>query len=202
MDIFARAHKEHHDVLTVPSAWTCRTAYITLQKRTTGRADLPGESFPVVFSWRKLCKMKNEISSQNFILLISYHRTWGLTLPACQPEQLVQVCLGDVQNMDWKKMAAPFTWICSQNETKTRACSASGCLIGVSSKKTEKLEGKAQGRKFWQCGKLNVVIIYQREQQCPSLHEFQLQMNLCMHSNSSKAFKPEITHTGKILHCV
>lgn len=69
-------------------------------------------------------------------------------------------------------------------------------------KKPEKLEGKAQGRKFWQCGKLNVVIIYQREQQCPSLHEFQLQMNLCMHSNSSKAFKPEITHTGKILHCV
>lgn len=94
MDIFARAHKEHHDVLTVPSAWTCRTAYITLQKRTTGRADLPGESFPVVFSWTKLCKMKNEISSQNFILLISYHHTWGLKLPACQPEQLVQVCLG------------------------------------------------------------------------------------------------------------
>lgn len=109
---------------------------------------------------------------------------------------------GDVQNMDWKKMAALFTWICSQNETKTRGCSASGCLIGVSSKKPEKLEGKAQGMKFWQCGKLNVVIIYQREQQCPSLHEFQLQMNLCMHSNSSKAFKPEITHTGKILHCV
>lgn len=202
MDIFARAHKEHHDVLTVPSAWTCRTTYITLQKRTMGRADLPGESFPVVFSWTKLCKMKNEISSQNFILLISYHHTWGLKLPACQPEQLVQVCLGMCKIWIEKKWQHRSHEFAPRMRPKPEHVLPLDAWLESLQKKTEKLEGKAQGRKFWQCGKLNVVIIYQREQQCPSLHEFQLQMNLCMHSNSSKAFKPEITHTGKILHCV
>lgn len=88
--------QEHHDVLSVPSASTCRTAYITLQKRTMGWADLPGESFPVVPSWRQLCKMKNSVSSQNIFLLISYHlSTWGQQLAACwATKQLVQVCLG------------------------------------------------------------------------------------------------------------